>query len=173
MNPIRDRAHVLDDTSKERLRQETNLLPGILDKIKKGSSSMKTATKLRLATVLLALILLFSFFALPGVATALKRLFGYIPGVGTVDATSTLRVLAEPVTDIRDGFTITVESALLDSTQSVLQYRIQGPFPVRGSDSPGTNLCQESPILRLADGAQLTYPTGEYGGSDREREYKL
>ena len=172
MNPIRDHARVFDDISQERLTQETHLLPGILDKIEKGSPSMKPATKLRFAVLMLALLLLLSFFALPGAVNGLKKLLGYIPGVGPVDATSTLRVLAEPVTDTRDGFTLTVESALLDSTQTVLQYRIEGPFPVRGPDSPGSNLCKESPILRLADGTQLTYPAGEYGGNDREKEYK-
>ena len=172
MTPIRDHARVLDDTSRERLRQETNLLPGILDKIEKGHTPMKPATKLRFAALLLALILLLAFFALPGVATALKRLLGYVPGVGTVDTSAPLRVLAEPVIDTRDGFTITVESALLDSTQSVIQYRIEGPFPSQEPDSPGTNLCQEAPILRLENGTQLNYSAGEYGGSDSKAEYK-
>ena len=172
MTPIRDHARVLDDTSRERLRQDKNLLPGILDKIEKGHTPMKSATKLRFAALLLALTLTLAFFTLPGVATALKRLLGYVPGVGPVDASSSLRVLAEPVTETRDGFTITVESALLDSSQTVIQYRIEGPFPVQGSSIFSNNLCRESPILRLADGTQLSYPAGEYGGNDRNREYK-
>lgn len=170
MTPIRDHARVLDDTSRERLHQDANLLPGILDKIEKGHTPMKPVTKLRLAALLLALTLV--LLALPGVATGLKRLLGYVPGVGPVDATSSLRVLAEPVTETRDGFTITVESALLDSSQTVIQYRIEGPFPVQGSSIFSNNLCRESPILRLADGTQLSYPAGEYGGNDRNREYK-
>jgi hypothetical protein len=163
MSPIRDHTRVLDDISQERLPHETNLLPGILNRIEKGSPPMKSATQLRRVALPLALILLFVLFALPATVSALKQFFGYIPGVGPVDATAPLRVLAEPVSGSRDGFAITVESALLDSAQTVIQYRIAGPFPARGEQGPNANLCQEYPGLRLANGATLNITRAESG----------
>jgi hypothetical protein len=172
MSPIRDHARVLDDISQERLARETDLLPGILNRIEKGSSAMKPALQLRLAVLPLTLILLVVLFALPATVTAFKQFFGYIPSVGPVDATFPLRVLAEPVTAARDGFTITIESALLASSQTVIQYRIAGPFPARG-EGPNTHLCQEYPNLRLANGANLSNTGAESTGNAKAMDTKV
>src|SRR6266511_1777239 len=59
-----------------------------------GRSKVKLAWGFGLA---LAVVLIILLATSPTVVTAMKRLLGYIPGVGLVDSTSPLRVLAEPV----------------------------------------------------------------------------
>lgn len=83
------------------------------------------------------------------------KLFGYIPGVGIVDQSNPIRVLAEPVSVTRDGITVTVTSATLTGDRTQIVYRI---FGVPGSaypDSEDVAGCWPREYLRLADGKQL------------------
>jgi hypothetical protein len=83
------------------------------------------------------------------------KLFGYIPGVGIVDRSSPIRVLAEPVSITRDGITVTVTSATLTGDRTQIAYRI---FGVPGSAYPNREDvvgCIQGAYLRLADGTQL------------------
>lgn len=83
------------------------------------------------------------------------KLFGYIPGVGIVDQSNPIRVLAEPVSVTRDGITITVTSATLTGDRTQIAYRI---FGVPGSAYPDREDvagCWSREYLRLADGTQL------------------
>ena len=89
------------------------------------------------------------------VYAAVVRLFGYIPGVGIVDESSPIRVLAEPVSVTRDGITITVSSATLTGDQTHIDYRI---FGVPGSAYPRMESevgCMPAEYLRLPDGSVL------------------
>jgi len=84
------------------------------------------------------------------------KLFGYIPGVGIVDQSNPIRVLAEPVSVTRDGITVTVTSATLTGDRTQIAYRI---FGVPGSAYPDREDivgCITQEYLRLADGTQLT-----------------
>ena len=83
------------------------------------------------------------------------KLFGYIPGVGIVDQSSPIRVLAEPVSVTRDGITVTVTSATLTGDRTQIVYRI---FGIPGSAYPDREDmagCWPREYLRLADGKQL------------------
>jgi sugar lactone lactonase YvrE len=89
------------------------------------------------------------------VYAAVVRLFGYIPGVGIVDESSPIRVLAEPVSVTRDGITITVSSATLTGNQTHIDYRI---FGVPGSAYPRKESeagCRPAEYLRLPDNSVL------------------
>ena len=81
-----------------------------------------------LATSLVVLALLISFFAIgpAKVVAAVQRLLGYVPGTGLVSTDAPLRVLAEPVEQIRDGITLTVTSALLSADKTHIEYRVFG-----------------------------------------------
>lgn len=84
------------------------------------------------------------------------KLFGYIPGVGIVEQSSPIRVLAEPVSITRQGISITVTSAILTGDKTHIEYRI---FGVPGSAYPVSEDvlgCTLQPYLRLPDGTQLT-----------------
>jgi hypothetical protein len=102
-------------------------------------------------------ILLITFFAIgpEKVYAEMRRLLGYIPGVGLVDSSAPIRVLKEPVEQTRDGVTITVTSAVLTADRSHIEYRIFGvqrsAYPT-SEDVPG---CMQPEFLMLPDGTKL------------------
>jgi hypothetical protein len=134
------------------------------------SSEMKPQTSLRpawrIAFALTALmIFLVVVFNLPGVATAMKTLFGYLPGVGPVSQDAPLRMLTEPVSVTRDGYTVTVENVLASADKTTLAYRISG-IPAdayyEGYDpQPGCRI-----QIRLPDGSQLDTQAGYLGSHE-------
>jgi len=70
--------------------------------------------------VLLALALLSSVAYAIGIAT------GYIPGIGMVDQSTPLRVLAERVTVERDGIELTINQIVFSADKTVLVYKVEG-----------------------------------------------
>jgi hypothetical protein len=89
------------------------------------------------------------------VLAAFQGLLGYIPGIGFVDETSALRVLAEPVHVERDGITLDVEQGAVDAQHTVLVYQVNGlsiaAANSQGEAAPTGSLAQ----LRLPDGSLL------------------
>jgi hypothetical protein len=55
----------------------------------------------------------------------LSRSLGYIPGVGLVDPNAPLRVLAEPVSQARDGITVTVKEAVLSPDKTIVVFSFE------------------------------------------------
>lgn len=117
---------------------------------------------LRLRPAWIALIVLFAAIILTTliigpekVYAEMRRLLGYIPGVGMVDTSVPIRVLAEPVAQTRDGVTITVTSATLTSDRSHIEYRVYG-VP-RSAYPPAENVsgCTSHDFLLLPDGSKL------------------
>ena len=89
------------------------------------------------------------------VFAAVRELLGYIPGVGIVDPSGGIRVLAEPVSATRDGVTLTVTGATLAADQTHLQFRTFGiprsAYPL----SEDVSGCYEPVYLRLPDGTKI------------------
>ena len=79
-----------------------------------------------LLILLVALILLFSN---PRVVEAMKRLFGYLPGIGLVENSAGMRVLDEPVSQTRDGITLTIEHVLVFDQRVEVVYHVDGIDP--------------------------------------------
>jgi Tol biopolymer transport system component len=100
----------------------------------------------------------------PTVVTAMKKLFGYIPGVGVVETSSPLRVLAEPVSQTRDGITVTVDEAVASADKTVIVFTIEN-IPIdklsHQEDQPG---CGMSIEIRLPDGRLLQLAGGQGEG---------
>jgi hypothetical protein len=111
-------------------------------------------------TVMVVLFLLTAGLLAVGpqrVLAAFRQVFGYIPGVGIVEQSAPIRVLAEPVSATRDGITITVTSATLTGDRTHVDYRI---FGVPGSAYPNRKDvigCTQREYLRLPDDTQLAY----------------
>jgi len=104
---------------------------------------------------------------------ALRGLLGYVPGVGLVDEGGGLRMLAEPVSLVRDGITVVVEQAVLDSRQTVLVFSVDGippearppdeiEQPRSGEVLVGQPVCSSLPYLSISDHEIL--PIGQQGG---------
>jgi len=130
---------------------------------------LKPAFVLTFAFAIVAIALIVS---MPSVANALKSLFGYVPGVGLVENTGNLRMLAEPVVVTRDGVTLTIANVFVYADRVELTYDVQGVSAANdGGQSPdsATNpkaFCgglepgdapskQGNPVLRLPDGTLL------------------
>jgi hypothetical protein len=131
-----------------------------------GSPASKRSFRLRPAWgILIGLILLVTLvvFAIgpQRVAAEMKKLFGYIPGFGIVDQNTSLRILAEPVTQTRAGITLTVKQAFLTSDKTVLTYTVEGVPWSAYPHNENIGGCSGIPNLRLPNGTLLAITGGE------------
>ena len=94
------------------------------------------------------------------VYAAVRQLLGYIPGVGIVEQSSGIRVLAEPVSVEQDGITVTVNQVVADATHTFVAYSVVGIPPW---DKSGFPICTDPPSLQLADGSILSFLGGGGG----------
>jgi hypothetical protein len=95
--------------------------------------------------------------SVPSVATAMERAIrGYMAGIGLIEVDPGLRILSEPVTLTREGFTIEVDRALLYDDQTVIHYRAEntGAYPF-AEPGTGADVCLDYAHLRLPDGTVL------------------
>jgi len=150
---------ILDSAAADSLSQNTDLWPGIVAELEIKSFLMTLRTRPLLAILLALLTLL----ALTGAAYAIGKSLGYIPGIGLVDTSSALRVLAEPVSQTRDGITITVEEAVLSSDKTVLVFTVENiPFDKLSHQvDPRCYIFEE---LKLPDGSLLEITGGGQQG---------
>ena len=92
--------------------------------------------------VAFVLVLALITVSVPGVASAIGRLFGYVPDVGLVENTGNLRVLAEPVSVTRDSVTLIIKNIFVYEDRVELSYEVEGiaPFNDRNqSEDAGIN----------------------------------
>jgi hypothetical protein len=128
-----------------------DLWPRISARLKERESFMQT---LRAHPILVLAFALLALLILTSVAYAIGRLTGYIPGIGLIDQSAPLRVLAEPVSVTREGVTVTVKEAVLSADKTVLLVNVEGvsreAYPT--DESIG---CMGNADLHLADGTIL------------------
>lgn len=148
---------ILDSAAADSLSRNTDLWPRISTRLERKSFMMTLRTRPIVALLIAVLILL----ALSGVAYAIGKSLGYIPGIGLVDQSTPMRVLAEPVTLIRDGVTVKVEEAVLSADKTVVKFSIDG---ISQYDNPQdiTKCDGNSTGVRLPDGSHLKMIAG-YG----------
>ncbi len=123
----------------------------------------------RLALAALTLLVIGAALASPPIVTAVRRWFGYVPEVGLVEQPGTLRVLAEASALTRDGITVTVTQAVLDSEKTVILYQVEGVPPAAYPKSEDAPSCAASPQLRLPGGAVLNIT----GGGGRQDNFRM
>ncbi len=142
-------------------------------------------TLLRTRPLMAVLIALLILLALTGVAYAIGKSLGYIPGIGLVNNTSGIRMLAEPVVVTRAGVSLTISSVLVYADRVELVYEVKGIPPendgalAADAVSTPTAFCGGAQIgsapstdgdarLQLSDGAVLerdrttTYPQNAF-----------
>ena len=147
---------VLESIAQRNVPEDINIWPQIAAKVERKSfmQTVRTRPALVLVLVLLALALL------SGVAYAIGKVSGYIPGVGIVDQSVPLRVLAEPVVVERDGITVEVSQVVANAEYTFVSYAFDGIVMPKGS-SP---MCGASPSLQLSNGSLLEILSGGAGG---------
>jgi hypothetical protein len=158
----KDTSRILDAVAADFIPANVNLLPQIAARFER-KTLMQT---LRGRPVLIILIVLLALSLLTGVAYAISRSLGYIPGVGLVEQGAPVRVLAEPVSLTRDGITLTVEKAFLTADKTTLTYSVDGiPQKARPKGESGSSCRPSTPSLRLPDGSLTTIVSGEGTGA--------
>jgi hypothetical protein len=146
----------LESIAQRNVPENTNIWPQIAAKVER-KNFMQTV-RARPALAMLLVLLALALFS--GVAYAIGRVTGYIPGVGLVNQSTSLRILAKPVTVERDGITVTVNQVVADSDHTFLKYAVDG-IPIR-ADQP--SMCYTVPLLLLSDGSSLELIDENSGG---------
>jgi hypothetical protein len=165
-------SHILDDVAGDQVPQSLDLAPNILNRIQKRKGiAMQPRTRISFAILTFVIVLGALVGLVPGVAAAIGRWFGYVPGVGLV-AEGQVRVLAEPVRVTREGVTVTVEQVVADKERTSLVYSVDGipnSAVAGGSGQP----CTYSVGLRLPDGSELkASPNGlQYWGTGYQQRF--
>src|SRR5512141_1961777 len=110
-----DMKQALEGIARAGVGENLNLWPAIQARLRERRSFVST---LRAQPMLAILLVLLIVLVLTGAAYAIGILSGYLPGVGFVQRNS-LRVLAEPVNQTRQGITVSIEQVTVDSQRTV------------------------------------------------------
>ena len=155
----------LEAIARRGVPENTNLWPKISVQLGERKSLMQT---IRTRPLLMIIIIILALLILTGIAYAVGMATGYIPGVGFVNQSSPIRVLAGPVSQTQDGITVTIEQVIVDSERTVVIYKTEG-LTIQAANSKGEgggNPFGSEHLLRLPDGSTLkeTSDLG-YGGT--------
>jgi len=94
------------------------------------------------------------------VAAEVQKLFEYIPGFGIVEQNAPLRALEKPVSQTRDGITLTITQAFLSPEKTVVTYTLEGVPWYAYSHNEAVHGCIQGAALRLPDGTLLPFIGG-------------
>ncbi len=141
---------VLEAIARRGVPENINLWPEISARIERKSLMQIIRTKPLLIVLVVILILLL----LTGAVYAIGNMMGYIPGIGLVNQSAPIRVLAEPVSVTREGVTITVKEAVLSADKTVLLVHVEG-VPRDAYSTDESIGCMGNANLVLADGTVL------------------
>jgi len=123
----------LEKIAQHGVPENTNLWPRIAAQLDERKSLMNIIRSRPLAAILVTLLILLT---LSGVAYAVGTTLGYIPGVGLVENTGNLRMLAKPVSVTRDGVTLTMTSVFVYADHVELIYDVKGIDPSNDGGQP-------------------------------------
>ncbi len=153
-------SQVFDVVAHDLIPDSVDLAPRIITHIQKGKGVF-VQPKLKLLAAALAVVTVFIVLLAngPAVVHALQNLFGYIPGLGTVASDSSLRTLAEPVSQTRKDVTIMVKQGSIDDDRTVLSLVFPGldfnQVEHPDMDGPCGMEPENMAQLRLPDGVEL------------------
>ena len=159
---------VLEFVAQRDVPASENLWPRIAAKVER-----KSPVKILRTVVIVLLILL----VLSGVAYALGRSLGYIPGLGIVDQNAPMLMLAEPVSQTRDGITVTVEKVIVIDGNARVVFKVEGLSSDKFSFLEPLDSCMEQEELRFPNGDPAQIVGGSSSslletGSGFESDYK-
>lgn len=149
----------LESIARRGVPEDVNLMPYIAARLERKSFMQI----LRARPVLLILTILLVLTLLTGVAYAIGKAMGYIPGIGLVDQSVPLRILREAVVMERDGISISINQAVASAEYTVVSYALDGVSMRKG----GMPFCGATPYLKLPDNSTLIFwggGSGHYGG---------
>lgn len=113
----------LDGIASRQVPETTNLWPRIAAYIDERKSFIKTLRARPLVAILVAILAL---LLLSGVAYAIGRLSGFIPGFGFTSDARAVYMLKETVSAESDGITVSVEKAVHDGSRFWVEASVRG-----------------------------------------------
>jgi hypothetical protein len=146
----KDPARILDSIARDFIPDDKDLLPKVAARFERKTFIQTLRTR----PALVVLLLILALGLISGVAYAVGKSLGYIPGVGIIDQSAPLRVLAEPVTMTREGVTITVTEAVLSADKTVIFVKIEG-VPADAYPKGEAGGCFGKVDLKLSNGTLL------------------
>jgi hypothetical protein len=157
--------NILDSAASLHIPDNLSLFPNVAAKLSERKTFMQT---MRARPALSILIAVLALLLLTGVAYAIGRSLGYIPGVGVVEQGMPIRVLEKPICVTRNGITLTVTSAVLTTDKTVIEFRAENvPW---GALSHNENVagCSGTGELHLPNGTVLKIISGS-GSPEKTR----
>ena len=147
---------VMDEIAQDQIGRDIDLSLGLQAKIRRENEKM-LKTKVFITVTVVVMFVFVMLISIPGVAQAMKRLLGYLPGVGFVNQSIPLRVLKEPVQSKEGETTISVKQAIVDTERTIILYQVEN-VPATNAMVPvlPQDLCQKLPWLQLVDGTEIT-----------------
>jgi hypothetical protein len=156
---------VLDSAAGLRIPDNLNLFPNVSAQLSQRKTFMQT---MRARPALAILVAVLAFLLLTGIAYAIGRSLGYIPGVGIVEQGTPIRVLAQPVSVTRDGITLTITSAVLTMDRTVIEFTVENvPWEALSHDENVVG-CSSHAEIKLPDGTNSQFFEGG-GGAGKNR----
>lgn len=140
----------LENIARRGVPENTNLWPRLSAQFERKSPMNILRTRPFVAMLIALLILL----ALSGVAYALGRSLGYFPGLGLVEQNAPFQALPGPISQTRDGVTITIKQATLNADQMSVTLFVEN-IPAEKRSFwvlPDSKWCMSNPELHLTDG---------------------
>lgn len=143
---------ILDSAAGLRIPDDLDLFPQVKAQLTQRRTFMQT---LRARPALAMLLAILALVLLTGVAYAIGRSLGYLPGVGLVEPGAQLRLLAEPISQTREAITVTIAQVVVDAERTVIVYKAEGlSLAAANSQGEGVPLGSKH-SLRLPDGTLL------------------
>ena len=124
----------LEAIARDNIPENTDLWPRLAARLERKDI---VAMNLKWKLVWTILLVLLGLFVVTGVVYAIGRITGYLPGIGFVQNNS-LRVLANPSVQTRDGITVTIEQVIVDTERTVIVYKTEG-LTFAAANSKGEN----------------------------------
>lgn len=143
--------------------REQFIAKGIAAAQKNTETQMKPTNRRSILTPRLAwgiaIALLIAMFVIlassPNVVNALKRMFGYMPGVGLLEETSDLRILAEPLSTEKDGVSIRIVNIAANSEKTIVVYEHSHIEIDHNTIQTPATFKEDNAVLLLPDGTRL------------------
>ena len=128
----------------------------------------KTKKWLWVPTTILLILLAFALALFsPDIAIAMRRIFGFIPGIGLVES-STYKVLAEPYSELRDSIQLRIENAVSDMERTRILLQIEGDW-AEDALIDAENVAEPTPLddpyLILPDGSRYPILSADHHGN--------
>lgn len=149
---------VLERIARHDIPDDVNLWPQIAARLDRKNSLIQSYRARPLTS---ALILILFLLMLTGIAYAMGNLFGFIPGVGIIEQSVPLRVLAAPATEMREGIAITVRQAVLSSDKTVVIYSVEDIPLSAYPEGDEREACASMPEIHLPSGMVLKSSSAE------------